>query len=64
MPMKSFTLEEVQEAIECNEGLCTSCGEVAEYDFVEPDAHDLLCQDCGEFTVYGAEEIVIMGLVY
>ena len=64
MPMKSFTLELIEEAMENNEGLCVSCGEVAEYDFVEPDACELECHDCGEFTVYGAEELVVMGLVH
>ncbi|MHA1813852.1 MAG: hypothetical protein ACTSYX_10525 [Candidatus Thorarchaeota archaeon] len=64
MPMKSFTLELIEEAMENNEGLCVSCGEVAEYCFVEPDAHELECHDCGGFTVYGAEELLVMGLVH
>tara|TARA_Y100000593_G_scaffold4213_4_gene8356 strand:- start:12895 stop:13104 length:210 start_codon:yes stop_codon:yes gene_type:complete len=63
MPIKSFTLERYVEAMESSEGLCVSCGEVAGYDFVEPDARELECHDCGEFTVYGAEELVLMGLV-
>jgi len=64
MPMKSFPLELVEEAIENNEGLCVSCGEVAGHGFVEPDARDLECFECGEFSVYGAGELVFMGLVH
>lgn len=39
-----------------NIGFCTKCG--AERDGCEPDARGYECYDCGEFAVYGAEEIL------
>lgn len=42
-------------------GFCLSCGE--SQDGVEPDACEYECESCGESTVYGAEEVLIMGRV-
>ena len=42
-------------------GFCISCGDEA-YG-VEPDACKYPCESCGKNTVYGAEELVLMGLV-
>jgi len=42
-----------------NPGACISCGERA-YG-VEPDARQYKCESCGAFTVYGLEELLIMG---
>ena len=42
-------------------GFCVACG--AEVLGVEPDARNYACEDCGELTVYGLEELVLMGLV-
>ena len=44
-----------------NPGFCLSCG--IECDGVEPDARKYRCEDCGERTVYGLEELLVMGLV-
>lgn len=44
------------------EGWCVACGE--EQSGVEPDARRYTCECCGEQTVYGAEEMVLMGLVH
>ena len=57
----TFTLEQIEEAMGEYGGFCTSCGEPAFG--VEPDAHEYECESCGAMTVYGAEELVIMGLV-
>ena len=43
------------------EGWCTACGESRSG--VEPDAHEYECWSCGEHQVYGAEELIAMGLV-
>lgn len=41
-------------------GGCLACGELA--DGVEPDAREYTCESCGEPKVYGAEELLLMGL--
>jgi predicted RNA-binding Zn-ribbon protein involved in translation (DUF1610 family) len=55
-----ITLQQIVEAIEQddNVGFCRSCG--AEAFYVEPDARNYKCEDCGEFEVFGAEELLIM----
>lgn len=42
-------------------GFCLACG--AEADCVEPDARRYKCAACGEPQVYGAEEILMIGLL-
>ena len=56
-----FTMEEIEEAMADQAGYCTKCG--AWRDCCEPDAREYDCEECGENSVYGAEELVIMGLV-
>lgn len=55
--------EQVEKAIsQGNIGFCLTCGWV--YDGIEPDVSAYLCEEgCGFNTVYGAEEILIMGEV-
>ena len=57
---KTFQLEEIEEAMESYTGFCIECG--AERDCCEPDAREYQCEDCGKNKVYGAEELLIMGL--
>lgn len=42
-------------------GLCVFCGEEAFG--VEPDARKYECESCGKKGVYGAEELLMMGLI-
>lgn len=56
------SMEEVKEMIDAQEGFCLSCG--AQQDGVEPDARNYKCDACGEYKVFGAEELVLMDLVY
>ena len=56
-----FTLEQIQSADYEGSGFCISCGEYA--DCIEPDARGYRCESCGERSVYGAQEIALMGLV-
>lgn len=42
-----------------NIGICLSCNN--EQDGCEPDARKYKCDDCGKQTVYGLEELLIMG---
>lgn len=59
--VRKFDLEVIEDAIEGNTGFCLSCG--AEEYGCEPDARGYECSSCGKKNVYGAEEILIMGLV-
>lgn len=60
--MITFSLEDVQEALEDGTmGFCVECG--AEAFGVEPDARNYPCECCEEQTVFGAQELLIMGLV-
>ncbi len=56
-----FDLETIEEAMADNTGFCIRCG--AERDCCEPDAREYACEECGERSVYGAEELIMMGLV-
>ena len=40
-----------------NDGICVKCGDVQ--DGCEPDAQNYKCHSCGEFAVFGAEEILL-----
>jgi len=59
--MLTFKLEDIQYLLEDNGGRCVACG--AEAYGVEPDARGYVCEACGEAQVYGAEELLMMGLV-
>lgn len=56
-----FSLEAIEEAMENYWGFCIQCG--AEKSCCEPDACQYECDECGSKAVYGAEELIIMGLV-
>lgn len=62
----SITSERLCEAVErynatCdNPGFCIACG--ADAEGCEPDARGYECEVCGERQVYGAEELVWMGV--
>lgn len=58
--MVRFTLEQIQEADDNQEGFCIECGAAREG--CEPDARRYACDDCGKASVYGAQELVLMGL--
>jgi len=60
--MVEVDMEEIQEAISESWGWCTRCNEFT-YEMVEPDAEGYECPACGNNTVYGAEQAVIMGLL-
>lgn len=59
--LQTFTLDEIQIADNDMIGFCIECGEPQ--DMCEPDARERPCEACGQSTVYGAQEILIMGLV-
>ena len=39
-----------------NTGFCVECAE--EHDSCEPDMRNGKCESCGQYTVYGAEELL------
>lgn len=56
----SLNIEQIIEAVEADDniGFCTKCG--AEHFCIEPDARKYKCEECGERSVYGAEELLVM----
>lgn len=61
---RTITEERLSEMVERrmtsldNPGVCLSCG--IEVDGVEPDAADYECETCGDPTVFGADEALMM----
>lgn len=51
-----------QLAQEENTGFCSSCEDFTTSG-VEPDAENYVCEDCGNQTVFGAEQALIMGMI-
>lgn len=58
----TVTMEELAKYREDSVGYCTACEEWTR-DATEPDARDYDCPSCGEFAVYGAEEVLLAGLI-
>lgn len=58
---KRFSLNQLAHAADNDGGFCLACG--AEAYGVEPDARKYRCDSCALHTVYGAEEIALMGFV-
>ena len=56
---KKLSLAKIMRAAERDDyrGFCVACGDEA-YG-VEPDARKYRCESCGEYKVYGAEELLI-----
>jgi hypothetical protein len=56
------TIDQIIAAIEADDnlGFCLACG--AEAYGVEPDARRYTCESCGKPRVYGAEELLLMGV--
>ncbi|RAN37782.1 hypothetical protein [Hyphomonas sp. GM-8P] len=55
-----FTVEELQQADDWQEGFCLACR--APRECCEPDAQRYRCDECGEHAVYGPHWIAIAGL--
>lgn len=61
---KSITMEKLMDA--CNRrmssldnpGFCVACGN--EQEGCEPDARKYQCEGCGEYKVYGSDELLMM----
>lgn len=59
---KPITLKKIMAAVKAGDyrGFCLACGKTAHG--VEPDAREYVCESCGKPKVYGAEELLIMGV--
>jgi predicted RNA-binding Zn-ribbon protein involved in translation (DUF1610 family) len=59
---KRLTIDKLIEAVQQDDniGFCIKCGE--EHFSVESDARKYECDNCGEMAVYGALEILFMGV--
>ena len=57
-----FDIRDIMDAVEQDDniGFCVACEE--EHNYVEPDARNYECEHCGEMEVYGAEELILMGV--
>lgn len=62
MAYTTISEEDFQEAQEDHMGWCANCKEFTR-DCCEPDASEYDCPECGNNTVYGAEEALFMGLI-
>lgn len=59
--MKTFDIELVMHGMANNWGFCVSCGD--DWLECEPDTRQRYCPGCKRHQVYGAEELLAMGLV-
>lgn len=62
LPIKPhrFSVEDLAAAREDNNGFCIACG--AERCYTEPDARGYTCDACDQPQVYGADELLLLGL--
>ena len=58
---RTFTMQQIEEASNLQAGYCLGCGTMR--DCCEPDARAYECEECHEHSVYGAEQLLIMGRV-
>jgi len=58
----TLTPEEYEHHTENYDGYCTTCRTFTVGD-CEPDTHDRRCDACGANTLYGTEELVMMGTI-
>jgi hypothetical protein len=58
-----FTMDMVMDAVEADDhiGFCYACG--CEHYGIEPDARNYECEECGMLEVYGASELLLMGII-
>ena len=59
MKKRIVTIKRIMRAIEADDnlGFCKACG--SEQGCCEPDARNSECESCGEFEVFGAEELLV-----
>lgn len=60
VPSQSELLAAVESADDM--GFCIFCGEEAY--MIEPDSHALECEECNKLGLYGAEQLLLLGLYH
>ena len=55
-----LSVSQFEAARDSYDGFCVTCGEVTNSG-VEPDAREYECERCGNRTVYGMDEALLMG---
>ena len=56
-----LTKEEYQESRDDCAGYCVDCDAITNTSDVEPDAEDYECESCGNDTVMGIEQALVIG---
>ena len=59
--MFNLTKDEYLAMREDYSGFCTACG--AEVCGIEPDARNCICDECDNNSVFGVEELLMMGKI-
>jgi hypothetical protein len=59
----AVSIASLEQHIEDYDGYCARCKKWTNFGGVEPDARRSVCDECGQRTVYGAEEALVLGLV-
>lgn len=61
MQTKKLHINQLSKAVQSSEyiGFCVDCG--TKHTGIEPDARGYECENCNKTSVFGAEEILIMG---
>lgn len=57
--MIKMTEREYMQHLEDSTGVCTNCRSIREC--CEPDARNYRCDECGEDSVFGVEELLMEG---
>lgn len=58
------TIEEYQEMSDDLAGWCSHCKKIVNHGSVEPDAEHYTCEECGNPTVKGSDNLLIDGDIY
>jgi len=61
-PPVRLPISEYEVARDAYDGYCTTCKEITNAG-VEPDARGYECESCGESTVYGIEEALLLEFI-
>lgn len=55
--------EQLDDLIENNSGYCSMCDAITVDSGVEPDAENYRCPECGNDSVFGIEQALLLGYI-
>jgi len=58
-----LTIEEYKQHENDYDGYCPKCNDIGRYGGTEGDAENYKCEICGENTVFGMMNCLVMGLI-